>query len=131
MTIPFEDLIAAAEPDGTTVVISRPSAIVFAYALWEDRFRSSIARECGLSKNELKSDVFRDLNKYRQAILHGGSKLRIEPRVIRAFRKGEELLLKDENMTDIFRASVDELNRIGEVHWRLNPRFDFEKPLNS
>ena len=127
----YAELLAAAQPDGITTVITRRTAIVFAYALWEDRYRSEIAAECSVSKNQLQSDVFRDLNKYRQAILHAGNTLCDEPKVLRFFDKGDKLNLSNEHMTDIFRALVDELNRIAEVYYNASSQFDFEKALNS
>lgn len=98
----FGYLIRASEKDGINLVILHRSIIVLAVALWEDHFRKKIAKECGIEKDDLKSDVFRDLNSYRQAILHGGNRLRKQPKVIRLFKKGDKISLTDEYMDKIF-----------------------------
>lgn len=44
--------------------------IIQVYQYWEDYYRGKIAEELGLEKNELKSEIFRDLNLYRKSIIH-------------------------------------------------------------
>lgn len=58
----FAELVAE---NGTTSVMHRRSVVVLLVASWEDRHRALVAREFGLKKNDLKSDVFHDLNRCR------------------------------------------------------------------
>ena len=110
----------------------RESVIAFSYALWEDQYRGRIAHECKLAnKNKIKSDVFYDLNKYRQAILHSGGRLAAEPKVIRFFNRGEEVLLTDDHMYELFSLLVGELNRLGREYYRQDPQFSLDRPLNG
>lgn len=126
------EVAADLSPDGRVGAVHLRSVIVLVVALWEDSYRGRIADELGLEdKNDLKSDVFRDLNKYRQAILHAGGTLRAEPRVLHFFREGEQVLLTTEYMERIFRTLVDELNKLGEEHYGRNPNFRFDMPVHD
>jgi hypothetical protein len=49
-------------------------SIAYIYALWEDKYREEFAKSKSLEKNDIKSEVFYELNKYRQAIVHNQSK---------------------------------------------------------
>ena len=125
----FADLIADVTENGTTSVMHRRSVIVLLVASWEDRHRKLIASECGLQKNDLKSDLFHDLNRYRQAILHGGGRLQNRPKKIPFFRKGERVDLTGDHMDSMFRMVVNELNRLGVEHYGDNPGFTFDKSM--
>ena len=128
----FAWLIDASDDNGINVSIHRRSVIAFSYALWEDQYRGRIAHECKLAnKNKIKSDVFYDLNKYRQAILHSGGRLAAEPKVIRFFNRGEEVLLTDDHMYELFSLLVGELNRLGREYYRQDPQFSLDRPLNG
>lgn len=128
----FAELVASVEEDGTTSVMHRRSVVVLLVASWEDRHRGLIASECGLpTKNALKSDVFHDLNRYRQAILHGGGQLREHPKEIMFFRKGERVDLGRGHMDLLFRMVVDELNRFGVEQYGRDPGFTFDKRMSA
>ena len=127
----FGELIDSSVSDGPLEVTHRRSVIVFVVASWEDSYRARIAKELGLAKNDLKSDVFYDLNKYRQAILHAGGTLRTEPRALRLFRKGDQVALTEEHMHQVFRTLVDELNRISREFYDIDAQFMFDTPLSS
>ena len=93
----FGELIIESHKNGKTSNIHRRSVLVLLVASWEDHHRAKIAAECGLDgKNELRSDLFHDLNRYRQAILHAGARLHDEPKVIGLFRRGDRVALKDD-----------------------------------
>ena len=127
----YRQLIDASGERGLTSILHRRSVIVFLVASWEDNYRARIAKECGITKNELKSDVFHDLNKYRQAILHAGGKLRAAPKAIDFFGNGDTVELTNSQMDSIFRLVVHDLNRIGQVHYDADFAFTFDKALNS
>ena len=124
-------LLDASASDGTTSVIHRRSVVTLLYAAWEDLHRSRIAKEIGLNcKNDLKSDVFRDVNVYRRAIMHASGKLQDEPKIFNFFKKGEEVSLTSQHIDLIFRGVVDELNHIGIEHYQTDPQFSFDHPMN-
>lgn len=125
----FAELIADAAKDGTTSVVHRRSVVVSLVASWEDRHRALIASECGLKKNDLKSDVFHDLNRFRQAIVHGGGCLREHPKAIPFFRKGDRVDVTDGHMDSMVRMVVEELNRFGVDYYGSDPGFTFDKSM--
>ena len=127
----FGDAIAAARDDGPLHITHRRSVVVLIVASWEVEYRGRIAAELGLNEaDDVKSDVFRDLTKYRNAILHAGGKLRDVPRAIHFFRKGEQVSLSQEHMERIFQIIVDDLNRIGREYYDSDPNFSLDIPLN-
>lgn len=126
---PIGYILDASSTNGTTLVMHRRNMVTLLYSTWEDRHRALIAKELGKGKNDLKSDVFGDVNMYRQAAIHAGGKLDKEPKVFRFFKKGEEASLTNEHIEVIFRYVVDELNRIGKDHYSTNPQFSFDQPL--
>ena len=128
----FGYLLDESALNGPLSVIHRRSVVTLLYSAWEDRHRAMIAEEIGLnSKDDLKSDVFRDVNVYRRAIIHAGGKLRDEPKVFNFFKKGEEVSLTSKHIDLIFRRVVDELNRIGRVYYGTDPQFSFDQSLND
>ena len=127
----FGEVIDASASDGPLEVTHRRSVIVLVVASWEDSYRTRIAKELGLKKNDLKSDVVYDLNKYRQAILHAGGTLRTEPRVLQHFRKGDQVALTHEHILQVFRTLMDELNRISREFYGIDAQFMFDTPLNN
>ena len=95
--------IADSAKNGTHVRILRRSVIALTYAAWEDQYRQLIAYECNLNdRNEIQSDTFRDLNRYRQAVLHAGGRLVDTPKVIKFFKKGEQVLLTEDHIYKLF-----------------------------
>ena len=126
----FGYLLAASKPDGNTSVIHRRNLVALLYMSWEDQHRDRIAKEAGLEdKNDLGSDVFGDVRSYRHAIMHAGGRLGTEPRVFRFFAKGDKVTLTADHIDIIFRAAIDDLNRIGEEYFGTNPGFNFETPM--
>ena len=128
----FDYLIDASKRNSKITNTHRKSVVVLVYAVWEDQYRKRIADECGLPhKNQISSDVFYDLNKYRQAILHARGRLVKQPKGIDFFQIGDEVLLTDKHMYELFSLLIAELNRIGETYYGLDPQFSLDKPLNS
>ena len=74
--------------------------IAFLYGAWEDRYRERVASSLGhLNKNGLKSDLFQDINKLRQAILHNQGKATEgveKAKVIHWFRGDEDVFITRE-----------------------------------
>lgn len=128
----YKDVIHASMEDGRNIRLHRNGVVALAYALWEDEYRNQIAKECGLAdKNDVESDVFQDLNKYRQAILHVSGRLDRYPKVIRLFTKGQVVSFTKDNVHVLFSHLIGELNRIGEVYYGKTPNFSLDKSLNE
>ena len=125
-----ESLVEASRKNGINAQTLRRAVITIAYSYWEDRYRSMIADECGFAhKNDIQSEVFTDLNKYRQSILHAGGVLQREPSVIRLFSRGDMISLEKDHMHDLFTMMVNGLNQLGETYYGQNLQFAFDKPL--
>lgn len=126
----FGDLILDAEEGGRNLRLLGNGVIVHAYSLWEDTFRAAIAAECGLTKDDIESDVFQDLNKYRQAILHVDGRLDRQPKVLTFFKMGEVVSFTQDQIQHLFAGLISELNRIGETYYGQDPGLSLDKHLN-
>lgn len=125
-------LVDASSPNGTTSVIHRRNLISLLDACWEDRYRERIAKEAGLgTKDDLCSDLFRDVRMYRNSILHANARLTGKPRTLCFFCKGDTIALTGEHLDTLFRMTIDELNRIAKDHFGTIPGFSFEQPLGQ
>ena len=123
--------IADSAKNGAHESILRRSVIALTYSVWEDQYRQRIAYECGLNhKDDIKSDVFHDVNRYRQAILHAGGRLIGAPKVVKFFREGDQVLLDDNHIDELFSILIDEINRIGVVYYKQHPKLSLSAPLN-
>ena len=125
----YKDLIMDSEEGGRNIRLHRNGVIALTYSLWEVEYRDKIAKECGLTKNDIKSDTFHDLNKYRQAVLKVGGRLDRQPKVLRFFKKGEVVSFTKDHMDDLFSALMDALNEIGRIYYEQNPGFRLDKPM--
>ena len=118
--------------NGAHESILRRSIIALIYSGWEDQYRQRIAYECGLKhKNDIKSDVFHDVNRYRQAILHAGGRIIGAPKVIKVFKEGDQVLLDIDHIDELFAILIDEINRIGVVYYKQGPKLSLNAPLNA
>ena len=123
------DLVAASEKNGATFVVHYRNVLVLVVASWE-LYRKRIAHECNVEENGVTSDLFHDLNRARQAIVHGSGKLRDRPKVVPFLRQGAKVTLAGDQMDSIFRMVIDELNRIGTQYYGSHPHFSFDKQLS-
>ena len=126
----FREIIAASDKGGRNERTHRNSVLVLAYSLWEVKYRREIALECGKRANDIQSDVFQDLNKYRQAVLKVGGQLDREPSKLQFFGKGDEVALTEEHMHLLFSTLVEALNEIGIKYYHRDPELSLDKSLN-
>ena len=124
---PFRDLIRDSKEGGRNIRLHRNGVVALAYALWEDEYRQKIAKELGLSKNDIESDVFHDLNKYRQAVLHVSGQLDREPKVLKFFSKGDVVSFTKVQMDQLFTSLITELNQIGQTYYQENLGLSLDK----
>jgi len=74
--------------------------VALLYGAWEDKYRERVALSLGHSeKNALGSDVFQDICKLRQAIIHNQGKATEDvehAKIIAWFRHGDEIYISRE-----------------------------------
>lgn len=128
----YGSILHANSPDGHNAQLMRCGVIVLAYSLWEDQYRGKIATECGLPrKNDIASQVFRDLNIYRRAAVHAGRILREQPKVLPFLSKNAALRFTADEMQTLFELLIDELNRVGRDYYQTNTNFALSRALHT
>lgn len=71
ITIRFNEAeISETEEKGLYQRILAGSTIATFYNIWKDKYRKKIAEEKGVEKNDIKIELFYELNKIRQAVIH-------------------------------------------------------------
>ena len=123
-------LLEDSKEGGINVRYHRYGVISLGYALWEEKYRQLIADDRGFpTKNDIQSDFFHDLNRYRQAILHANGKLDDNTKELTFFAKGESVSFTKPQMEELFDLFIQEINRIGQAYYDQQPDFQFHKPL--
>ena len=127
----YGSILDANSSNGQNPQLMRCGVIVLAYSLWEDQYRSKIATECGLaSRDNVKSEIFRDLNIYRRAAVHARRIVRSQPKVFPFLSKDAALRFSPADMQQLFELLIDELNRIGRDYYHINTNFSLSRTLN-
>ena len=127
----YGSILDANSSNGQNPQLMRCGVIVLAYSLWEDQYRSKIAAESGLAcRNDVKSEIFRDLNIYRQAAVHARRIVRSQPKVLPFRSKGAALRFSPADMQRLFELLIDELNRIGRDYYHASTSFSLSRKLN-
>ena len=78
--------------------------VLIIYQYWEDYFRGEIAKQLGVKKDDILSDIMGDLRLLRHSIVHhGGIALKeIENcEVIKWFREGDEIFINENKLKQI------------------------------
>jgi hypothetical protein len=111
--VPIADLLERNKPDGSTQAMLSQSCINLLIALWEEDIRERLAMAAGLkSKNEIKSDFFRDLNRCRNAILHNRGFLDVTPKAIGFLAKDKNIVLSKADTNELFRLLYAEMDAL-------------------
>lgn len=66
----YEEEITKNRENGNYQRIIAGNTISMFYNIWEDKFRLEIAKMKSLNKNDIKSNIFKELNYIRQSITH-------------------------------------------------------------
>lgn len=69
-TATIQDQLFSLEDGGIDEVLVGNICISFVYSLWEDNYRLALAKQCGIEKNDVRNELFRELGTYRHAIIH-------------------------------------------------------------
>jgi hypothetical protein len=90
--------------------------VALLYAAWEDEYRGRVASCLGHSKkNALGSDLFKDINNLRQAILHhqGKATAAVErAKTIRWFRRGDIIFISRERANQLLHEIDDYITQL-------------------
>lgn len=114
----IREMLLRSRKDGALQKYHRGMMVAHICSLWEDKYRAKTAEECGKDKkNDIESDLFFDINKYRQAVLHAGGRLDVESRVLKQFQVGDMVELTEKQMFELFEAVFEELNRLNDVYY--------------
>ena len=124
-------ILDANSAHGKNRQLMRCGVIVLAYSIWEDQYRAKIATECGLvRKNDVKSEIFADLNIYRRAAVHDRRIVRNQPKVLPFLSKDAALQFSPADMQSLFELLIDELNRLGRTYYHAITNFALSRTLN-
>jgi len=92
-------------PGGLDARFLSQMLLALLYGAWEERYREKVASSLGHSdKNVLRSDLFQDINKLRQAILHNEGKATADverAKIIRWFRRGDDIFISRERVQQL------------------------------
>ncbi|TDQ66190.1 hypothetical protein ATL17_0177 [Maritalea mobilis] len=118
----IQEMLLRSKKDGILQKYHRGMMVAHICSLWEDKYRAIIAKECSKEhKNEIMSDYFFDINKYRQAILHAGGRLDTKTKLLNMIEVGDKVEFTESQMFEIFEAAFDELNRLNEEYYAGQP----------
>ena len=127
-----EQLLENFVENGRNLQLHRRNVVIMANTIWEKQHRKRIARECGLARMQMiESDVFKELNWHRQAILHVSGILDKETKYICFFKKGDFVFFTKDHMYKLFSILINELNRLSKYYYGDNTQFSLDKPLNQ
>jgi hypothetical protein len=80
--------------------------LVLYYQYWEDNYRGKIADKLGYEdKDDLKNDLFGDINKYRNSIIHHNSIATEEIekcKILKWYKEGDEIVIDYLQMEELF-----------------------------
>lgn len=119
-------LMRNAEGGPNDIAMARLS-ILMAHAAWEHETRPKLALELGVDLREIRSPVFGDLNKYRQAVAHVNGRLDRETEVLNLVAVGSNVNLDKAGLVALFDALVSEANRVAEAYCGLQLNHQFIK----
>ena len=128
-SVTFAELLVRFDPASQQAKAARARLLVFAYTLWENVYRPAISKECG--GEDVCSDAFGDLRRYRNAILHHKGKLHTETTTLTVFGKGDPIEPTVDQLREVFKRLVAGLNDIGLRYYGEDPCFEWGRKLNA
>jgi hypothetical protein len=100
----IRERLAACAPGGSNEIALSNLTTISIYAFWEDRTRGEIAGALGIDKNAVQSDLFGDIAKMRNIILHAGGVMDQRARamkVLKWFSLGDIVLIDRHKLHEI------------------------------
>lgn len=92
----LSDRISACKPGGQNEITLSNLCLISIYSYWEDRTRMEIAKALGIDGSAVQSDLFGDIAKMRNVILHTGGIMDSRARslkILKWFQFGERVLI--------------------------------------
>jgi hypothetical protein len=89
------------------------ATVVFAYHLWEEKYRRNLTSQDGKPLEELSSDIMGDLRLVRNSIIHNKGVASVETarcKVLTFIKPGHRIALDRDHMNFIIRRIKDEMN---------------------
>lgn len=126
----FHDVLERTSKNGTGNILLYQAIIVFAYTHWEDTTRGHFAKAIGINKNDVSSQIYSDLAKYRNSIAHNNGILKKAPETLKYISKGEPINLTQKDFQNLFSELIFELSSIASHHLNINYPFEFSLPMN-
>ena len=124
-----KQLLGRTAPDGENIKKLYMSIIVYAYMYWEDGIREKFAKSIGHIKNGIKSDVFADLGKYRNAIAHNNGILRKKTLALTFVEVSLPVHLTEQQLKELFSILIEELNNLAKEYCSIETKFQLEHSL--
>ncbi|MFT3980301.1 MAG: hypothetical protein QM687_07525 [Ferruginibacter sp.] len=104
---------------GANHVIIAHLCLTQIYQYWEDHYKSLIANAIGISKEDLKSDIFGDIRIYRNSIIHyrGVALPNIKKcKILKWFNEGDSIVLTSDQIEEIIFNVKNAINSIPEKY---------------
>ena len=100
------DRLNACASGGQNEITLSNLCLISIYSHWEDRARNEIAKALRIDGNSVQSDLFGDIAKMRNAILHAGGVIGASARalkVLKWFSSGDRVLINREKLHDVIK----------------------------
>jgi hypothetical protein len=111
-SVKFKDLFKRNGKNGDNIIRIGNMFISTIYQLWEDNYRSAIAKRISKSKNDIQSNIFGELRHIRNAIIHNNGKRTSDFEKLICFKflnERDEVRLTDtevENIINLLKAEL-------------------------
>ncbi|CTP86301.1 hypothetical protein XTPLMG728_1172 [Xanthomonas translucens pv. poae] len=96
--------LAACAHGGQNEITLSNLCLISIYSFWEDRTRNEIAKTLGMDKDNVQSDLFGDINKMRNVILHASGIMDQRARsmkVLKWFSVGDRVIVDREKLHQV------------------------------
>jgi hypothetical protein len=98
------DRLSACAAGGQNEITLSNLCLISIYSFWEDRTREEIAKALGIEVASVQSDLFGDISKFRNIILHAGGIMDERARSLRVlkwFSIGDKILINRDKLHEI------------------------------
>lgn len=102
---PLGERIEACSPGGFNERTLSGLCVVSIYSHWEDKTRGEIAKALGIEQNAVRSGLFSDIRRMRNALLHAGGRIdTTKPfEVLQWFKCGDVIVLTPDRFHEVVR----------------------------
>lgn len=89
--------------------------LVMIYQYWEDKYRQKIAKEKGINKDQLNSDLFGDIRHYRHSIIHNNGQATREIdkcKILKWYKENDEIIIDADKMDFLIDKIKQEIEQL-------------------